>query len=143
MTVLIPRSHLRNFTLATTSFLAIRSVHRRQTDGHTAENVLNIARNLTGPSRMLQGVATPISEQKTINTFLMHLAPIQCASASSRSRTSFPSEASVKHLTSRAILHERRKFEEERLRKEEEKQTRKDIHLSEKSKKRAKNTFLV
>ncbi len=62
---------------ATSTFSAIRSVHMRQTDRRTTGKVLNIARNVKGPSRMLQRVAIVISEQKTVNTILMNLQPIQ------------------------------------------------------------------
>ncbi len=56
----------------------------RQTDRRTADTVLNIAMNAMEPSRMLQRVAIVISEQKTVNTILMNLQPIQCASAPAR-----------------------------------------------------------
>ncbi len=107
---------------ATSTFSAIGSVHMRQTDRRTAETVLNIARNVKEASRMLQRVAIVISEQKTVNTILMNLQPIQCASAPARSKTSLPSGAPAEHLTFSAMLHERRKIEEEKLRKEEENQ---------------------
>ncbi len=92
---------------------------------------------------MLQRVAIVISEQKTVNTFLMNLQPIQYASAPARSKTSLPSGAAAEHLTFGAMLDGRRKIEEEKLRKEEEKQKRKVNHPAEKLKKRAENPFLM
>ncbi len=100
----------------------------RHTDRRTAETVLNIAKSVKEPSRMLQRVAVDISEQKTVNTLLMNLQPIQCAIAPARLITSLPSGAPEDHLTFCAVLEERRKIEEEKLRKEEEKQKCKVNH---------------
>ncbi len=66
----------------------------------------------------------------------MNLQSIQCARAPARSKTSLPSGAPAEHLTFGAMLDERRKIEEEKLRKEEEKQKYKVNHLAEKIKKR-------
>ncbi len=90
----------------------------RQTDRRTADTVMNIARNVMEPSRMLQRVAIVISEQKTVNTIFM-TSP--CAFS--------------------ARLEERRKLEDEKLRKEDEKQKRKVSHSAEKSKTRTKNSL--
>ncbi len=95
----------------------------RQTDRRTADTVLNIVRNVNEPSRMLQRVAIVILEEKL--AMMMNLQPIQCASAPPRSNTSLPSGAPAERLTFGAMLGDRRKVEEERLRKEEEKQKRK------------------
>ncbi len=54
---------------ATSTFSAIGSLRIRQTDRRTAETVPNIARNVKEPSRMLQRVATDISEQKQLTPF--------------------------------------------------------------------------
>ncbi len=70
---------------------------------------------------MLQRVAIVISQQKTVNTILMNLQPIQCASAPARSQTSLISGAPAEHLTFGAMLDERRKIEEGKMRKEGEK----------------------
>ncbi len=83
---------------------------------------------------MLQRVAIGISEQKTVNTILMNSQPIHCASAPARSKTSLPSGAPAEHLTFGAMLDERRKIEEEKLRKDVEKQKLKVDHLAEKLK---------
>ncbi len=64
----------------------------RQTDGRTADTVLNIASNVKEPLRMLQRVAIVISEQKTVNTILMNLQPIQCAKAPARSKSRYHPE---------------------------------------------------
>ncbi len=56
------------------------------------------------------------------------------------SKTSLPSGAPAQHLTFGAMLEDRRKIEEENLRKEEEKQKRKVNHPAEKSKTNAKNS---
>ncbi len=92
---------------------------------------------------MLQRVDIVISEQKTVNSILMNLQPIQCASPPARSKMSLPSGAPAEHLTFGAMLDERRKTEEEKLRKEEEKQKRKVNQPAEKSKKRLKNPFFM
>ncbi len=55
-------------------------------------------------------------------------------------QASLPSGAPSEHLTFGAMLDERRKIEEEKLRKEEEKQKRKVNHPAEESKKMAKNS---
>ncbi len=81
---------------------------------------------------MLQRVAIVISEQKTSNTILMNLQPIQCAIAQSRSKTSLPSRAPAEHLNFGAMLEGRWKIEEEKLRKQEEKQKSKVNHPAEK-----------
>ncbi len=70
----------------------------------------------------------------------MNLQPIQCAIAPARSKTSFSSGAPEEHLTFGAMLGERRKIEEEKLRKEEEKQKHEVYPRAEKSKKRAKKS---
>ncbi len=123
---------------ATSTFSAVGSVHMRQTDRRTAETVLYNAKSVKEPSGMLQRVAIVISEQKTANTILMNLQPIQCAIAPARSKTSWPSWAPAENLSFGAMLEERRKIEEEKLRKEEEKQKRKVNHPAEKSKTKAK-----
>ncbi len=89
---------------------------------------------------MLQRVAIVILEQKTFNTILMNLQPIECASAPARSKTSLQSGAPAERLTFCTTLDKRRRIEQEKLRKEEEKQKRKDNH-PEKSKKKAKIRF--
>ncbi len=66
--------------------------------------------------------AIVISEQKTVNTILMNLRAIQCASAQ------VPSGAPAGNLTFGPMLDERRKVGDEKLRKEEEKQKRKVNH---------------
>ncbi len=49
---------------ATSTFSAVGSVHMRDTDGSTADTVLNIAESVKERSRKLQRVAIVISEQK-------------------------------------------------------------------------------
>ncbi len=73
----------------------------------------------------------------------MHLQPIQCAIAPARSKTSLPSWGSAEHLSFGAILEERQKIQEEKLRKEEEKKKRKGNHPAEKSKTKANNPLLT
>ncbi len=53
----------------------------RQTDRRTAGNVLNIVREVKDLSRMLQRVSIVMSEQKTINSILMNLHPVQSVTA--------------------------------------------------------------
>ncbi len=60
-----------------------------------------------------------MSEQKTINSILMNLHPVQSVTASVRTRTPLPSGAPAEHLTLGQMLAERRKIEDEKLRKEE------------------------
>ncbi len=67
-----------------------------------------------------------MSEQKTIKSILMNLHPVQSVAAPVRTRTSLPSGAPGGA--------ERRKIEDEKLRKEEEQQKR----LAEKGAKRAR-----
>ncbi len=83
----------------------------RDTDGSTADTVLNIAESVKERSRKLQRVAIVISEQKTVNTILMNLQPIQCAIAPARSNTLLPSGVPAEHLTFGAVIEERRKIE--------------------------------
>ncbi len=78
-----------------------------------------------------------MSEQKTINSILMNLHPVQSVTAPVRTRTSLPFGAPAEHLTVGQILAERRKIEDEKLRKEEEQQTR----LAEKGAKRARKSI--
>ncbi len=61
-----------------------------------------------------------MSEQKTINSNLMNLHPVQSVAAPVRARTSLTSGAAAEHLTLGQMLAERRKIEDEKLRKEEE-----------------------
>ncbi len=89
---------------ATSTFSAIGSLLMRQTDIRSADTVLNISRNVKENARMLQRVPIVISEQKTVNTILMNLQPIQFASALSRSETSLSFGAPVEHLTFGAML---------------------------------------
>ncbi len=56
----------------------------RQTDRCTAENVLNIVREVKDHSRMLQRVSIVMYEQKTINSILMNLHPVQSVTAPAR-----------------------------------------------------------
>ncbi len=92
----------------------------RQTDRRTAEKVLNIVREVIDPSRMLQRVSIVTSEQKTVKSILMNLHPVQSMTAPVRTRTSLPSGAPAEHLTLGQMLSERRKIEDEKVRKEEE-----------------------
>ncbi len=69
-------------------------------------------------------------KQKAVNSNLMNLHPVHCASAPVR-RTSLPPGAPAEYLTVGEMLAERRKFDEEELRKEEEQQKGKDHLLAE------------
>ncbi len=75
-----------------------------------------------------------MSEQKTIKSIVMNLHPVQSVMAPVRTRTSLPYGAPAEHLTLAQMLAERRKIEDEKLRKEEEQQKR----LAEKGAKRAR-----
>ncbi len=66
------------------------------------------------PQECCNELPSSISEQKTVNTILMNLQPILCASAPARSKTSLLSGAPAEHLTFGAMLDERRKIEEEK-----------------------------
>ncbi len=118
-------------------FASIR-VRMRQSDEDTAAEILNIARNVQNASRMVQRITTVIKNQKTVNSILMNLHPVRSVSVPDRKRTSLPSGAPTEHLTVGEMLAERRKIDEEKLRKEEEQQKRKDHRLAEKLAKRAK-----
>ncbi len=109
----------------------------RQRERRTAENVLNIVREVKDPSRMLQRVSIVMSEQTTINSILMNLRPVQSVTAPVRTRTSLPSGAPAEHLTLGQMLAERRQIEDEKLRKEEEQQKR----LAEKGAKRERKSI--
>ncbi len=64
----------------------------------------------------------------------MNLHPVQSLTAPVRTRTSLPSGAPAENFTLTPMLSERRKMEDEKLRKEEEQQKR----LAEKGAKRAR-----
>ncbi len=74
-----------------------------------------------------------MSKQNTINGISMNLHPVQSVTAPVRTRNSVQSGAPAEHLTLGQMLAERRKIEDEKLRKEEEQQKR----LAEKRAKRA------
>ncbi len=112
----------------------------RQSDEGTAAEILNIARNVQNASRMVQRITTVIKNQKTANSILMNLHPVRSAGVPDRKRTSLPSGAPAEHLTVGQMLAERRKIDEEKLRKEEEQQKRKDHRFAEKLAKRAKRS---
>ncbi len=114
----------------------------RQSDRRTADTVLNIAKSVKEPSRMLQRVAIVISEHKTVTPFDEFEAD-SVRNRPSSVEESLPSGAQAEQLTFGAMLKERRKIEEEKLRKEEEKQKGKVNHPAEKSKTRPKNPFLM
>ncbi len=78
-----------------------------------------------------------MTEQRTINSILMNLHPVQSVTAPVRTRTSLPSGAPAEHFTLGQMLAERRKIEDEKLRKEEEQQRR----LAEKGAKRARKSI--
>ncbi len=65
-----------------------------------------------------------MSEQKTMKSIVMNLHPVQSVTAPVRTRTSLQSGAPAEHLTLAQMLAERRKGEDEKLRKEEEQQKR-------------------
>ncbi len=71
----------------------------------------------------------------------MNLHPVWSASGPDRKRTSLPSGAPAEHLTVGKMLAERRKPDEEKLRKEEEKQKSKDHRLAEQLAKRAERSI--
>ncbi len=71
-------------------------------------------------SSMVQRVITVIKKQKTVKGILMNLHPVRSASVPVRKRTTLPSGAPAEHLLVGEMLAERRKFDEEKLRKEEE-----------------------
>ncbi len=98
---------------ATGKISAMRSVHMRRKDRRTAENVLNVLRKVKDPSRMLQRVSIVMPEQKTFNSILMILHPVQSVTAPVRTRTSLPSGDPAEHLTLGQLLAERRKIEDE------------------------------
>ncbi len=107
----------------------------RQTGRRTADTVLNIVESVKEPSRMLQQVTIVISEQKTVNTILMNLQPIQSAIAPSSVEDfiAIRSPSGTTHFRCGA-----RRAPENRKRKncvrKEEKQKRKVSHPAEKSK---------
>ncbi len=86
---------------------------------------------------MLQRISIVNSEQTTINSVLMNLRPVQSMTAPVRKRTSLPSRAPAEHLTLGQMLAERRKIEDEKLRKKEEQHKR----LAEKGAKRARKSI--
>ncbi len=86
---------------------------------------------------MLQRISIDNSEQTTINSVLMNLGPVQSMTAPVRTRTSLPFRAPAEHLTLGQMLAERRKIEDEKLRKKEEQQKR----LAEKGEKRARKSI--
>ncbi len=63
-----------------------------------------------------------MSKQTTINSILTNLHPVQSVTAPVRTRTSLPSGALAERLTLGQMLAERRKIEDEKLRKEDEQQ---------------------
>ncbi len=87
----------------------------RQTDRRTAENVLNIVREV---KRSLKNAATSFDRHvgtKTINSILMNLHPVQSVTATVRTRTSLPSGAPAERLTPGQMLAERRKIEDKKI----------------------------
>ncbi len=109
----------------------------RQTDRRTAEKR---SKYCPGSKRSLKNAATSsivMSEQTTINSISMNLGPVQSITAPVRTRTSLPSGAPAEHLTLGQMLVERRKIEDEKLRKEEEQQKR----LAEKGQRGQGNLF--
>ncbi len=70
---------------------------------------------------MMKQVSMVISKRKTVDSILINLQPIQRASAQARTRPSFPSGAGAENLTVGAMFDERRKIEEEIMRKRGEK----------------------
>ncbi len=73
---------------------------------------------------MVQRFITVTKKQKTVNSILMNLHTVRSASVPVRIRPSLPTEAPEEHLTVGQLLAECRKFDEEKLRKEEEQQKR-------------------
>ncbi len=121
---------IENFrSTATETVSSMRSIC--QSDEDAAVEILNIARNVQNASRMVERVATVIKNQKTDNSILMDLHTVRSASVPVRRGTSLPSEAPEEHLTVGEMLTERRKIDEEKLRKKEEQQKRKDHRLVE------------
>ncbi len=80
-----------------------------RTDRRTAGNVINIVRDVKGPSRVLQRVSIVMSEQKTIKSTSMNLHPVQSVTAPVRTRPSLSSGAPAEHLTIAQMLAERPK----------------------------------
>ncbi len=76
-------------------------------------------------------------EQKKINCIIMHLHPVQSATAPVRTRTPLPSGAPAEHLTLGQMLAKSETIVHEKLRKEEEQKKR----LAEKEVKRAKTSI--
>ncbi len=110
----------------------------RQTDRRTADTVLNIVRNDKGAFKNAVTSCDRHFGRKL--AIMMNLQSIQCASAPPQSNTSLPSGAPAELLTFGAMLGDRRKVQEEKLRKEEEKQKRKVNSPAEKLKTRTKKS---
>ncbi len=86
---------------------------------------------------MLQRVSIVMSEQKTINSILMNLHPVQSVTAPVRTRSSLPSGSSGAPYPRTNAGRAPKKFKMKKLRKEEEQQRR----LAEKGAKRARKSI--
>ncbi len=88
---------------ATENVSGIRSVRMRQLGEDTADDILNLTRNVKNASRMVQRVINVIKKEMTVKNIRSARVPV-------RKRTLLPSKAPAEHRTVGEMLPERRKL---------------------------------
>ncbi len=110
----------------------------RQTDRRTAENVLNIVREVKDPSRMLQRLSIVMSEQNTINSIFNEFAScsVRDGSGPNKNFIAIRSSSGAPYPRTNAGRAPK-KLKMKKLRKEEEQQKR----LAEKGAKKTRKSI--
>ncbi len=83
---------------ATSKFPAVQSAQNPRTGKSTAETVLNIVRDVTDTSRMLQRLSIVMTEQKKKSRIVMNLHPVRHMKSPVKARISLIFEAPTKHF---------------------------------------------